>query len=153
MVEMWLWAGRVAVLGALLAYLWTLGTRVASSLGQSLRAGSEDAPGSESCLELVQDNTVAGVTRCGGAPVPLRGRVPVGEEIVLGRHEENGLVLGDRFTSARHARVYRRGTQYYVEDLGSKNGTLLNGHRIGEAQPLESGDRITVGSCTFRFMG
>jgi pSer/pThr/pTyr-binding forkhead associated (FHA) protein len=73
-------------------------------------------------------------------------------EVTLGRNEENALVIGDRFTSGRHARLCEREGAYWVEDLGSRNGTLLNGRRIRGAERLWPGDRLTVGSCTFRFM-
>jgi pSer/pThr/pTyr-binding forkhead associated (FHA) protein len=144
----------MVVLGALLVYLWALAGRLASGVGGPLRRGTGDAlvePGA--CLELVQDNAADGVALRDGNRIGLRGRVPLGEEATLGRYEENALIIGDRFTSGRHARVFRRAGRYWLEDLGSKNGTLLNGHRLSSAQALEAGDRITVGSCTFRFVG
>lgn len=154
MTELVLWAGRVAVLAGLLAYVWTVAARLARGVGRAAGAALPPLSAAEARLELVQDNTVDGIrSRRDGERLALREAVPVGDELTLGRDEENAVVIGDRYTSGRHARVFRREDAFWVEDLGSKNGTLLNGRRIGGPRRLVAGDRITVGSCTFRFMG
>ena len=53
--------------------------------------------------------------------------------------------------SRRHAEVYPEGADFYVRDLGSKNGTYLNGERLARARELRPGDRIGVGSCAITF--
>ena len=55
------------------------------------------------------------------------------------------IVIGDDFVSARHARVSPAGTDAIVEDLGSTNGTLLNGSKIAK-QELKTGDRLRFGA-------
>ncbi|HHW13785.1 MAG TPA: FHA domain-containing protein [Firmicutes bacterium] len=154
MTELLLWAGRVAVLVGLLAYLWAVAGRLARGVGSAAGVGSGSPPGGEARLELVQDYTVDGVRPgLAGERLALRQAVPVGDELTLGRDEDNALVIGDRYTSGRHARIFRQDGAFWLEDLGSKNGTLLNGHRVTGPRRLAAGDRITVGSCTFRFMG
>lgn len=66
------------------------------------------------------------------------------DEIVLGRSSESDLVLNHRGVSRRHAKIVRRGDDCYVVDLGSRNGTQVNGKTVTEA-PIHSGDRITLG--------
>jgi pSer/pThr/pTyr-binding forkhead associated (FHA) protein len=55
------------------------------------------------------------------------------------------LVIGDDFASGHHARFQTAHGQWYVEDLGSTNGTWLNGRRINAAQRLKKGDKIRIG--------
>ena len=67
------------------------------------------------------------------------------DEAVCGRSRSVTLHLDDAQVSRRHARVRRRGTGYLIEDLGSRNGTTVNGERIRAAVALRFGDRIQVG--------
>ena len=79
------------------------------------------------------------------------GRVPVGEEpLIIGRLPECDVVLGDPNVSRRHAEIRRTEEGLVVTDLGSTNGTRVNGVPVREQQ-LESGDEITVGSTTLVF--
>jgi two-component system cell cycle response regulator len=71
-----------------------------------------------------------------------------GDEVVIGRGGKAGILLRDDGVSRGHARVTRRGDQLTVEDLGSRNGTFLNGNRISTAVPLRDGDKIHVGHRT-----
>jgi pSer/pThr/pTyr-binding forkhead associated (FHA) protein/S1-C subfamily serine protease len=67
----------------------------------------------------------------------------------LGRHDSSDLQFDpdkDREVSARHAAVFRQGPTFVVRDLGSTNGTWLNGERIRSDRPLEAGDRIRLGA-------
>jgi pSer/pThr/pTyr-binding forkhead associated (FHA) protein len=68
----------------------------------------------------------------------------------LGRSPDNDLILRDPATSGHHARVERRGEQFWIVDLGSTNGTLVNGEPIQEKE-LNHGDRITVGQNAVHF--
>ena len=67
------------------------------------------------------------------------------DEIVIGRDEQADLVISSPSVSRRHARILRRNEQYYVEDLGSSNGTFVNGQRVQQSTPLNTGDDITLG--------
>jgi hypothetical protein len=67
-------------------------------------------------------------------------------ELTIGRGPGAGVPLtSDNFVSQLHARVFRSGNEYWVEDLGSTNGTLVNGRRLSGAVPLRRGDRVQVG--------
>jgi len=77
--------------------------------------------------------------------------IPPGGRVAIGRGKDCELVLFTDSASRRHAEVYPEGADFYVRDLGSKNGTFLNGERLERAQPLRPGDRIGVGSCAITF--
>jgi pSer/pThr/pTyr-binding forkhead associated (FHA) protein len=66
--------------------------------------------------------------------------------VTVGRGGQNDLVLdGDEFASARHARIEVRGDGVWVQDLDSTNGTYVNGSRVAGAQRLDAGDLLRVG--------
>jgi ABC transport system ATP-binding/permease protein len=67
-------------------------------------------------------------------------------ELLIGRIEPAGLVIGDSEVSRRHARLMYREGKYFLEDLGSANGTILNGQLISGECPLANGDEILIGS-------
>ena len=74
---------------------------------------------------------------------------PVDGELILGReHGSADLVIDDPGVSRRHARVVTDAGGVIVEDLGSSNGTYVNGERIETAR-LTSGDRLQVGRVEF----
>ncbi|MEN9798794.1 MAG: hypothetical protein RL653_2490 [Pseudomonadota bacterium] len=66
----------------------------------------------------------------------------------LGRAEENDIVLSGDLVSRRHARFHVRGEQLQVEDLGSRNGTRLNGKPLTGMAEVAAGDTVTVGDNT-----
>ena len=70
----------------------------------------------------------------------------LGEELSVGRGAGCAVVLtDDTFVSTVHARIFMRGNDPYVEDLGSTNGTLLNGETVVEPIRLRPGDRVQFG--------
>ena len=81
-------------------------------------------------------------------PTARRGETFVlADEITVGRGGGCGIVLGDdTFVSQVHARLYRRDGDVYLEDLGSRNGTFVNGAPIGGATRLRRGDQVQFGS-------
>ena len=68
----------------------------------------------------------------------------------LGRDVNNAIVIDDPFASADHAALTYRGRSWYVEDLGSTNGTYLNGRQIAEVAPLGFGDELGIGQVRLR---
>jgi DNA-binding response OmpR family regulator len=66
------------------------------------------------------------------------------EDVLIGRGGDCDIVVADRQVSRHHARVRRSAAGYVVEDLGSKNGTHLNGRAIQDAAMLQDGDVIQV---------
>lgn len=86
-----------------------------------------------------EDDLALIVTNDERAVVPLRGR-----RITIGRSNENDLVLEDRFVSSKHCQVEERRGEYRVCDLGSRNGTRLNGVQV-ERGLISAGDSLRVG--------
>ena len=70
----------------------------------------------------------------------------------IGRSSASDIVLkSDDYASGSHAQLTRHGGLLYVEDLGSTNGTFVNGRKAVGATPLRHGDTVRVGSTTFRY--
>ncbi len=74
----------------------------------------------------------------------------VGDGATLGRGNVE-IHLEDPFASANHARISREGSIVVVEDLGSTNGTYLNGEPLNGPQPLHPGDKIRIGDSEFTY--
>jgi pSer/pThr/pTyr-binding forkhead associated (FHA) protein len=74
-----------------------------------------------------------------------------GSEVILGREEGIGIAVPDPEVSRQHARVVWQGGDYYLEDLGSTNGTFLNGTPVTGAQILRAGDSIGIGQTLLVF--
>jgi hypothetical protein len=77
-----------------------------------------------------------------GETVPLNGTIQIG------RAEACQIQVDDTYVSSFHARVYSRDGAWYVEDLGSTNGTYLNQRRVTSPAELRAGDRLRVGKTT-----
>lgn len=69
----------------------------------------------------------------------------------IGRAVENEIVILEKRASREHARIRREGRRSLLEDLGSTNGTFLNGERLSRTIPLRDGDQISIGEVTFTF--
>ena len=68
----------------------------------------------------------------------------------IGRSKEADVQISDRYASSIHARLFERAGRYYVEDMNSTNGTLLNGATLkGEAELID-GDTVQIGDTEFR---
>jgi sigma-B regulation protein RsbU (phosphoserine phosphatase) len=71
----------------------------------------------------------------------------------LGRSSSCDLHMADTSVSRRHAEIVRRGDRFFIQDLGSRNGTRVNGTEVHEPFEVGPGDRIEVGDLTLRVTG
>ena len=76
-------------------------------------------------------------------------KIRVADQLRIGRSPGNDMVRADRRLSWRHCRLYRSGGALYVEDLGSTNGTYVNGETVILRRRLRRGDVIQAGSHRF----
>ena len=91
---------------------------------------------------------------CAWRPRRVSRRVPPtisADGAVLGRGDQADIRLEDTFASSQHARLVPHGDVMVLEDLGSTNGTYLNGEPLRGPQPLHAGDRIRIGDSEFTF--
>ena len=82
----------------------------------------------------------------------LRHTLSAGAHLI-GRAEDANIKLNQPSVSRRHAEITVTGSQVMVKDLGSHNGTLLNGAKVGDPIPIKAGDVIEVANISFRVEG
>lgn len=139
----------------LLALLYLFFARVLWAVWSEVRPPAEIRQGSEPT-----PTPAAGAARSGpqvrrGAPTrlvvlepkELKGRqFAIAHGLGIGREPDNTIVIqDDKFVSSHHLKVLVHDGQIVVQDLGSTNGTILNGARLVGERPLRNGDRIQVG--------
>lgn len=133
-----LWAFVFSIVGVLRGDVY--GARVLSTERRATSARSEQrakARAVKSGLShlAVVDGSMRGIT------------VPLGDNgVLIGRNPECTLVLSDDFASGRHARVYQQDGHWFIDDLGSTNGTFIRNERISEHVPLSEGAHIRIGT-------
>ena len=142
---------KIAFLVLLYLFIW----RIVASASKDVRLPQESF--------ILSPSEAAGLRRTTAPPrahlvVVESPSLPEGEvlpvdsaPVTFGRGGQNTIPLdGDEFASAQHARVEARTDGVWVEDLGSTNGTFVNGARISTARKLERGDVLRVGQTDLR---
>lgn len=75
----------------------------------------------------------------------------VGDGATLGRADGSDIRIDDPFASSAHARIFTRGHFMYIEDMGSTNGTYLNGRRVRQPEQLKVADTVRIGDSEYRY--
>lgn len=75
----------------------------------------------------------------------------VGSGATLGRSDGADINVDDPFASSAHARIFQRGDYMYLEDMGSTNGTYLNGRQVRTAERLKVADKIRIGDTEYQY--
>ncbi len=78
-------------------------------------------------------------------PTPGAAFTLEGDQITIGRDSANGITINDAEISRRHARLTFQGGKYVLEDLGSTNGTFVNGQRLAGPRVLKTGEVVSFG--------
>lgn len=137
-----------------LLLIWVLVLSVVSALRRDLVIGRRNRTGVPSARqarrhpELVEEAPARPQARSLVVTEgPLRGTTLelASSPILLGRAQEATLVLEDDYASGRHARLFPQGSRWFIEDLGSTNGTFLGGAQLTRAQPVEPGVPVRIG--------
>jgi hypothetical protein len=130
------WGLRLAFLAGIYVFLFL----VVRALLRDLRSAARDPAGALGRLVVV-----------GSSGAPVAGTVfPLDAVTTIGRDLGSSVVVDDPFASASHAVLTFRGRGWYVEDLGSTNGTYVNGAVVSGTAPLGFGDEIAIGEIRFR---
>lgn len=132
-----IWILRLLFLALLYLFLWG----VVRVLLQDLRAAARE-PGAELGRLLV----LASPT---GEPA-VGAAFSLDAVTTLGRDVNNTIVVDDEFASGRHAVLTYRGRAWYLEDLGSTNGSFVNGILVEGVAPLGFGDELQLGNVRLR---
>ena len=129
---------------AFLAVLYIFIARVVKAVYVELRPGAAPSPAAAprtATRRAKKAPRKAVVTE--GTP---KGKTfELGDELMIGRADKCHLVIDDTYVSQLHARIFRRGESFIIEDLGSTNGTYLNRRRITAPTELQRGDRVKIG--------
>jgi pSer/pThr/pTyr-binding forkhead associated (FHA) protein len=132
-----IWIVRLAFLALLYLFL----ARVVRALLVDLRAAAKEPASALGRLIVVESP--------GGEPVAGRS-FDLDAITSLGRDVNNAIVIDDPFASADHAMLTYRGRSWYIEDLGSTNGTYLNGRVVSGVAALGYGDELAIGQVRLR---
>ena len=142
---------KLAFLVLLYLFIW----RIVRTAGRDLRLPQE----SFILRPALADGLLEQATNSGRLVVLESQVLTVGEEfpldsrpLTVGRGAQNDVSIeGDEFASARHVRIEPRRDGVWVSDVGSTNGTYVNGERIDRPRKLERGDVVRVGETELRF--
>jgi FHA domain-containing protein len=151
-VEELLLALKIAFLVLLYLFIW----RIVRTASRDLRLPQE------SFILTPQRSAERELLPLGGRLIVLRSpALPPGQEhvldsapITIGRSGQNDVPLPeDEFASSAHARIEPRRDGVWIEDIGSTNGTFVNGERVDGVRRLQAGDVVRIGETDLRFDG
>ena len=112
-----------------------------------LKSLQSDYLKAEGDRDTTMPKLVSVVVQKTGQKIPLKT-----SKVKIGRDPSNQVVIpDDTFTSRHHAWITYEEGDFWIEDLGSTNGTLLNGHPVVKRQVLSAGDKIRVGHTELTF--
>lgn len=140
----------------LLALLWIFVFSVISSQGRSLQIARPARLTRRKAKKEVDEPTPveaapapqrALATKLVVTEGPLTGRTIDlhGRPLLIGRAQDADLILEDDYASGRHARLFPQGSRWFLEDLGSTNGTFVQGNQLTRTMPIDPGTGVRIG--------
>ena len=133
MIDLVLFAGRILLVILLYLFLYF-----------AMRTGIGLVRGQRKDTAIWAVNVDKGTKQLRGLHVDILGPV------VVGRSPSSDIVVDEPFVSATHARFSLQGPALVLEDLNSTNGTMVNGHLIGQPVTLRDGDEVQIGDTVMR---
>lgn len=133
MIDLILFAGRIILVVLLYVFLFA-----------AMRAGVGLVRGQRRDTAIWCVDVEKGSRAMRGLHVDVLGPV------VVGRSPSSDIVIDEPYVSATHARFTIQGPALVLEDLGSTNGTMVNGHAIDQPVTLRDGDEVQVGDTVMR---
>ncbi|HBM74755.1 MAG TPA: hypothetical protein DD429_04280 [Clostridiaceae bacterium] len=140
LMKLVIWIMRFVLLGMIYVFLY----KVIKVMYNDLK-GNRGRARPSAGIEVVKVDVASSIAI--GAVYPLR---PV---TTIGRLPDNNIVLDSEYVSGKHARIYLKNNSYVLKDLGSTNGTFLNGARINKPIVIRNGDNINIGGILFKVIG
>ena len=125
---------KLLFLAVLFIFLWQVARSIRSHLGPPPER-RRTAPGRE--MVVVKSDTLSG------------RRFPLGKPQVVGRSDDADVVVDDGYASEFHFRIGIHDGDVVVHDLGSTNGTYVNGRRVTAPTPVGKGDSVQIGKTIF----
>jgi hypothetical protein len=144
---------KIAFLVLLYLFIW----RIVRTASRDLRLPQESfilAPSAQGGVQPARSSRVSGRLVVVKSPDLVEGRdfELDSAQLTIGRSGQNDIAIrSDEYASARHARFEPRQDGVWVQDLGSTNGTYLNGARLDRPRRLNEGDVVRVGETDLRF--
>jgi pSer/pThr/pTyr-binding forkhead associated (FHA) protein len=150
-----LWVFVLSAIAVLRRDLAPRGTPRASRADRRRAETAPAAAGASAGAAAPSPSRRSGPTRLVVTTGPLTGTtLPLSSaSILIGRSPGCTLVLDDDYSSSRHARIFPQGDQWYVEDLGSTNGTFIGDTQVSGPQPLAPGVGVRIGQSVVELQG
>ncbi len=141
----------VALKFGFLAVLYLFLLWIANSARKDLKRNRGDGPDAETTMGGARSGSWdAWLVVIGGGGLDPGTRYDIFGGATLGRSSEADIPFSDRYASGLHARLYSRGDRYFLEDMNSTNGTLLDGGAVTSEVELRDGSVIEIGDTAFK---
>ncbi|MCH7668806.1 MAG: FHA domain-containing protein [Acidobacteria bacterium] len=125
---------KLIFLALVYLFIWQIARSIGAHVGPGQRSRKTKAADE---LTVIRSETMAGQT------------IRIGAGIVIGRSDEADLVIDDTYASEFHVRIGQHQNKVLLTDLGSTNGTYVNGRRVTVPTSLRKGDTVQIGKTIF----